>query len=316
MLVPYQKTYEGDDFTVATNGVLVFYLLKPGNIKKIRILHDQPNEDGATEYQIFHNDNGLADVTIPTNNVTGESVDLDIAGVLFDRIVVNLTSVGGGIVNAPIAFQIEIDETYELPAHNHDDRYYLISDVNDIIENFPTTLFFDTFGEFPETGDELGWLYLEREFNKTYRWNVGLEIYVRINEEQPPTLADLGGLPDTRTEIPCTQIDSPRTALANESGAIFTNQATLADMTFILDDSANCEPGKTRFTFCNLSGGNYRNQIQVDGSDHLYFHALGGAIDVTGGAVIVDSRLSGEFVTVLYLGNGIWITEAHAGNWI
>lgn len=103
--------------------------------------------------------------------------------------------------------------------------------------------------------------------------------------------------------------------LASESNTVFTNEGTATDLTFTLPASAGCTTGKTRFTFLNRSGGIYQLSIKVNGTDHLICEISGSPYDITGGGVFGDNYNSGCFITVLYVGAGIWMTEAISAIW-
>lgn len=122
-----------------------------------------------------------------------------------------------------------------------------------------------------------------------------------------------GTLTDTR---PVTAKTADYTVLAGDTGKIFTNTGTAGDVTFTLPASGGCTAGKTRFSFYNLDAtASYRNFIQVNGTDHLYFIAGGAPFDITGGNTTSDDRTIGGFMTVLYHGGGIWLVEAMSNNW-
>jgi hypothetical protein len=118
---------------------------------------------------------------------------------------------------------------------------------------------------------------------------------------------------DTRT---VTAKTADYTVLAGDSGTIFTNSGTAADVTFTLPASGGCTAGKTRFTFLNLDATvGVRNIVLVAGSDHLYFASSGSPFDITGGGTANDDRVPGTQMTVRYVGGGIWYAESIIGIW-
>lgn len=129
-------------------------------------------------------------------------------------------------------------------------------------------------------------------------------------------IADLQGM--TRPIVPVTDAESPYLvdAALHVPGTIFTNTGTAGDVIFVLDDGANCAAGKTRFTFRNRdTTTTYKIQIQVNGTDHLYFDILGSPLDITGGATIGDDRKPNTFMTVEYQGGGVWASDGNSQNW-
>lgn len=104
------------------------------------------------------------------------------------------------------------------------------------------------------------------------------------------------------------------TVLAGDSGTIFTNGGAAGLVVFTLPDTAGCTSGVTYFTFYAREAG-FSIRIQVDGSDHLYYWTnAGGAADVTGGGIMRGEDV-GCFLTVLYVGGGVWMPTAITDNW-
>jgi hypothetical protein len=100
---------------------------------------------------------------------------------------------------------------------------------------------------------------------------------------------------------------------ATDHNKIFTNTGTAGNVTFTLPASAGCTAGKTRFSFYTLAA--WSNRIEPDGSDHLYFYTTATAFDATTGNPAIGGTDLGTFMTVLYVGGGVWTVEACSDNW-
>lgn len=174
---------------------------------------------------------------------------------------------------------------------------------------FPSYLFIGCASPTLILGDQT--IILNIEYHTTF----GV-IVTDVRDEYDPVLPVSYLVPATTPIVAVTDAESPRLLDAMESGNIFTNDGTADNIIFILPASAGCTAGKTRFSFYNLdTTSTYKNSILVAGTDHLYFISGTTALNITGGGVTYDNNQCGAFMTVLYQGGGIWMTEAMSQNW-
>jgi len=142
------------------------------------------------------------------------------------------------------------------------------------------------------------WQIVDVRQEGIYPWGGDIADYVTANAQ-----------PLTRPIVPKV---ADYTVLNTESGTIFTNTGTAADVTFTLPASAGCTAGKTRFSFYLTEVGQ-RLKVEVDGSDHLYFVYGGTPFDITGGAN-TTANATGSMIDVIFH-SGAWYVNAVAGDW-
>lgn len=106
----YQKTYEGDNLTAATNGVLILNLLKDSKITSIKVGVREANLVGNSNFEVKQGATVLANVTLGVGVIASTVDGLDFDYLEGDPIILNLLGANGGVVVTPIYLQIEVEE--------------------------------------------------------------------------------------------------------------------------------------------------------------------------------------------------------------
>ncbi len=113
MIKTLQQSYDGNNLNQATAGIMHFLLEENCTIKALSIVTDA-NVTGDLVFNISKNGaelfSGAGRPTIVAGTEVGELTGLNIAGLKYDKMLVNLDSIAAGIADTPITLILLVDD--------------------------------------------------------------------------------------------------------------------------------------------------------------------------------------------------------------
>lgn len=113
MLKKLQQSYDGNNIGTATNGILHFLLEEDCTIKAVSIVTDA-NATGDIVFNLSKNGTalfaGAGRPKILSGSKSGKLTGLNIAGLEFDKILVDVESIAAGVVDTPITIILTVDD--------------------------------------------------------------------------------------------------------------------------------------------------------------------------------------------------------------